>query len=65
MAVQKSKKSRSVTAMGRSHHHMKVSVISEDKTSGETHLRHHVSANGFYRGTKVIADNKKSDSSDK
>tara|TARA_B110000459_G_C16621801_1_gene502151 strand:- start:1455 stop:1652 length:198 start_codon:yes stop_codon:yes gene_type:complete len=65
MAVQKSKKSRSVTSMGRSHHHMTVNVIAEDQTSGETHLRHHVSANGFYRGTKVVADNKKSGSSDK
>jgi len=25
-----------------------------DKTSGETHLRHHITADGFYRGRKVI-----------
>ncbi|MBL2802040.1 50S ribosomal protein L32, partial [Klebsiella pneumoniae] len=26
-----------------------------DKTSGEKHLRHHITADGFYRGRKVIA----------
>ncbi|MRB85043.1 50S ribosomal protein L32, partial [Bacillus thuringiensis] len=25
-----------------------------DKTSGEKHLRHHITADGFYRGRKVI-----------
>ena len=25
-----------------------------EKTTGETHLRHHVSASGFYKGKKVI-----------
>ncbi|HAG02497.1 MAG TPA: 50S ribosomal protein L32, partial [Leclercia adecarboxylata] len=24
------------------------------KTSGEKHLRHHITADGFYRGRKVI-----------
>ena len=61
MAVQKSKKSRSVTAMGRSHHHMSVSEITEDTASGETRLRHHVSPNGFYRGVKRVPDKKSSD----
>ncbi|PVF12828.1 50S ribosomal protein L32, partial [Yersinia pestis] len=28
--------------------------LSVDKTSGETHLRHHITADGFYRGRKVI-----------
>ena len=60
MAVQKSKKSRSVTAMGRAHHHMSVSETTEDAVSGETRLRHHVSPNGFYRGVKVVADKNKS-----
>ncbi|WP_231200343.1 50S ribosomal protein L32, partial [Escherichia coli] len=30
-------------------------LVSVDKTSGETHLRHHVTADGFYRGRKVIS----------
>ncbi|MBQ0782484.1 MAG: 50S ribosomal protein L32, partial [Thalassolituus oleivorans] len=25
-----------------------------DSTSGETHRRHHVTADGFYRGKKVV-----------
>lgn len=60
MAVQKSKKSRSVTRMGRSHHHATFGPLTEDSGSGETRGRHMVSANGFYRGVKVVAD-KKSD----
>ncbi len=30
------------------------SCTSVDATSGETHLRHNVTAEGFYRGKKVI-----------
>ena len=29
-------------------------TVSIERTSGEAHLRHHVSADGFYRGRKVI-----------
>ncbi|MBS6026209.1 MAG: 50S ribosomal protein L32 [Haemophilus pittmaniae] len=29
-------------------------AVSVDKASGETHLRHHVTADGYYRGRKVI-----------
>ncbi|MCB1730556.1 MAG: 50S ribosomal protein L32, partial [Halieaceae bacterium] len=29
-------------------------TLSVDQTSGETHRRHHVSADGFYRGKKVV-----------
>jgi large subunit ribosomal protein L32 len=25
-----------------------------EPTTGETHLRHHISPNGFYRGRKVL-----------
>ena len=32
----------------------KLKELSEDKVSGETHLRHHVTADGYYRGRKVI-----------
>ena len=31
-----------------------VSGYVSDQTTGETHRRHHVSADGFYRGKKVI-----------
>ncbi|MDP4917064.1 MAG: 50S ribosomal protein L32, partial [Haliea sp.] len=29
-------------------------TLSVDQTSGETHRRHHVTADGFYRGKKVV-----------
>ena len=54
MAVQKSKKSRSRRGMRRSHDALKHPTLSVDATSGETHLRHHMTADGFYRGRKVI-----------
>lgn len=54
MAVQKSKKSRSKRGMRRSHDSLSAPTLSVDATSGETHLRHHVTADGFYRGKKVI-----------
>jgi len=40
--------------MRRSHDALKGEALSIDPTSGETHLRHHVTADGFYRGRKVI-----------
>ncbi|MCW8900210.1 MAG: 50S ribosomal protein L32 [Gammaproteobacteria bacterium] len=54
MAVQQNKKSPSRRGMRRSHDALTGSTLSIDSTSGETHLRHHVSADGFYRGKKVI-----------
>ncbi|MEM8660738.1 MAG: 50S ribosomal protein L32, partial [Pseudomonadota bacterium] len=29
-------------------------TLAVDQTSGETHRRHHVTADGFYRGKKVV-----------
>ncbi|MEZ8234326.1 50S ribosomal protein L32 [Vibrio splendidus] len=54
MAVQKSKKSRSMRGMRRSHDALTTAALSVDATSGEIHLRHNVTAEGFYRGKKVI-----------
>lgn len=54
MAVQKSKKTRSRRGMRRSHDALSGSTLSVDQTSGETHRRHHVTADGFYRGNKVL-----------
>jgi large subunit ribosomal protein L32 len=56
MAVQKSKKSRSRRGMRRSHDSLEAKTLSTEPTTGEVHLRHHVSADGFYRGEQVIAD---------
>ena len=54
MAVQKSKKSRSRRGMRRSHDAIKPPAFSIDATSGETHLRHHITPDGFYRGKRVV-----------
>lgn len=56
MAVQQNRKSRSKRGMRRSHDRLPLPAISIDPTTGETHLRHHVSRGGFYRGKKVTAD---------
>ena len=54
MAVQKSKKSRSRRGMRRAHQALGDTTLSIESTTGETHLRHHISADGYYRGRKVI-----------
>ena len=55
MAVQKSRKTPSKRGMHRSHDHLKGPALSIETTSGETHMRHRISRDGFYRGKKVIA----------
>ncbi len=54
MAVQKSRKTPSRRGMRRSHDKLSANTLSIEPTTGETHLRHHISADGFYRGRKVI-----------
>jgi large subunit ribosomal protein L32 len=54
MAVQKSRKSRSRRGMRRSHDAIKQVQLATDPTSGEVHRRHNVTADGYYRGRKVI-----------
>jgi large subunit ribosomal protein L32 len=56
MAVQKSRKTPSRRGMRRSHDALSGATLSVEPTTGETHLRHHISAEGYYRGRKVIAD---------
>ena len=55
MAVQKSRKTPSRRDMRRSHDALKESTLSVDPNTGETHMRHHVAADGFYRGRKVLS----------
>jgi len=57
MAVQKSKKTPSRRGMRRAHDALKQPALSTDPVSGETHLRHHVTPDGYYRGRKVIGAN--------
>lgn len=54
MAVQKTKKSAAKRGMRRSHDSLTTRALSIDSTTGETHLRHNVTASGYYRGRKVI-----------
>ncbi|MBQ0760040.1 MAG: 50S ribosomal protein L32 [Gammaproteobacteria bacterium] len=55
MAVQKSKVTRSRRGQRRSHDALTGPTLSVDQTSGEKHLRHNVTADGFFRGRKVVA----------
>ncbi len=55
MAVQKTKKSPSRRNMRRSHDALTSATLSIEPTSGEVHLRHNVSADGYYRGKKVVS----------
>jgi len=54
MAVQKNKVTRSRRGQRRSHDALKTASLSVDVTTGETHRRHHVTSDGFYRGRKVV-----------
>jgi len=54
VAVQKNRKSRSKRGMRRSHDAVSNKTLSVESTSGETHLRHHVSPDGYFRGRKVV-----------
>lgn len=54
MAVQQNKKSPSKRGMHRSHDALSKPALAVEPTSGEAHLRHHISPNGYYRGKKII-----------
>ncbi len=54
MAVAKSRKSPSRRGMRRAHDALNPQQLSTDKTSGEMHLRHNITKDGYYRGRKVI-----------
>jgi len=56
MAVQQNRKTPSRRGMRRSHDALGSATLSVDPSTGETHRRHHVSADGYYKGRKVIAD---------
>jgi large subunit ribosomal protein L32 len=54
MPVQKSRKTPSRRGMHRSHDGLSTPALSTDRQSGETHLRHRITPDGFYRGRRVI-----------
>ena len=54
MAVQQNRKTPSKRGMRRAHDALTGKTISTDRASGEYHLRHHITKDGFYRGRRVI-----------
>lgn len=54
MAVQKNRKTPSKRDKRRSHDALGYATLATDSTTGERHLRHHVTSDGFYRGRQVI-----------
>jgi large subunit ribosomal protein L32 len=54
MAVQKSRVTPSRRGQRRSHDALTAKQLATDPTSGEIHLRHHITKDGYYRGRRVI-----------
>ena len=54
MAVQKSKVSRSRRGQRRSHDSLTSKTLSQDPMTGETHLRHHVTPDGYFKGRQIV-----------
>ena len=54
MAVQQNKKSPSKRGMHRAHDFLTAPPLAVEATTGEVHLRHHISPNGVYRGRQVL-----------
>ncbi len=53
MAVQQNRKTRAKRDMRRAHDALTAAAVSIEPETGEAHLRHHVSPDGFYRGRKI------------
>jgi len=56
MAVQQNRKSRSKRGMRRAHDSLKRPSLAADEMTGETHLRHHMTRDGYYRGRRVLPE---------
>src|SRR5574340_330971 len=55
MAVQQNKKSPSKRGMHRAHDFLTNPPLAVEPTTGEVHLRHHISPNGYYHGPGGVA----------
>lgn len=64
MAVQQRRKTPSRRNMRRAHDSLSAATLSIESTTGETHLRHHISPDGFYRGRQVIKQDEAEDDED-
>lgn len=54
MAVQDSRRTRSTRGMRRNHDKLSASTLSIDQETGELHLRHHITPNGYYKGKQIL-----------
>ena len=54
MAVQKSRVTRSKRGMRRAHNALINPTLSIDSKSGETHRRHCITKEGYYRGRQIL-----------
>jgi len=54
MAVQKSKVTRSRRGQRRSHDSLTSKTLAQDPATGETHLRHHVTPDGYFKGRQIV-----------
>lgn len=54
MAVQQNRKTPSKRGMRRAHDALRTPTLSVEPSTGETHRRHHISPDGYYRGRKVL-----------
>ena len=57
MAVQKSKVTRSRRGQRRSHDSLTSKTLAQDPMTGETHLRHHMTPDGVFKGRQVVLNN--------
>lgn len=57
MAVQKSKVSRARRGQRRSHDALTGKTLAQDPLTGEVHLRHHMTPDGFFKGRQIITSN--------
>ncbi len=55
MAVQKSKCTRRRRGNRRGHDSLNTVALSECSETGHVHMRHHINAEGYYRGKQVIS----------
>ena len=54
MAVPQNRKTPSKRGMHRSHDALSKPPLAVEPTTGEVHLRHHISPTGYYRGKKIV-----------
>ena len=54
MAVQKSKVTRSRRGQRRSHDALTAKALSQDPITGEMHLRHHMTPDGYFKGRQIV-----------